>query len=336
VRIAILVGGGQVETLQTSPLLRTLRAGLPDAEITLACPPDSADLATGLDEAVQVLPLRTLAPGGGQWIGDWRRLRRRRVDVALLCTARPRHRLLAYLAGVPRRIGPSGGVSSVLLSDHCPDHGENPGRLWLRLAHLLGISLERHAPGFEPGDEARAAALGRLHSTGLADGRLLVALVPGPSLSGAPPATVAGTLWPGERWAHLANQLERRHGAAVVFVGTDTDERVVEAAAVDVAGPHADLAGELDLRGTAALLGLCDLVVSGDSPLLHLAAGMGTPTVGLFGPTDARRRAPCGETHRAVQALPPAPSKLPSRRAALMERIRVEDVLAAIEIPAPS
>ena len=105
------------------------------------------------------------------------------------------------------------------------------------------------------------------------------------------------------------------------------------AAAVDIAGPHADVTGQLDVLGTAALLGLCDLVVSGDSPLLHLGAAVGTPTVGLFGPTDGRRRGAYGDEHRVVQAVP-----LPGHHHALhhtsggsMEQIRVEDVLAAIE-----
>jgi ADP-heptose:LPS heptosyltransferase len=215
--------------------------------------------------------------------------------------------------------------------------GENRAATWVRLAHLLGISAERHAPRLEPDAEAARQALGQLHSTGIADGRLLVALAPGTGYSDLHGLDPAVTAWDTERWAHLANQLAVRHGAGVIFLGTAEDEEAVQTAGVDVAAPHADLCGELDIIGTAALLGLCDLVVSADSPLLHLAAAVGTPAVGLFGPTSGRRRGPYGEEHRVIQAIAPqgqpdpAASGRSSKPTTLMGRIRVEDVLAGIE-----
>ena len=123
-----------------------------------------------------------------------------------------------------------------------------------------------------------------------------------------------------------------RHGAAIVFVGAAEDEDAATTAATDIAAPHADLTGQLDVLGTAALLQLCDLVICGDSPLLHLAAAVGTPTIGLFGPTDGRRRGAYGAEHRLVQALPQRRGHhLVHGPGGMMEQIRVEDVLAAIE-----
>lgn len=334
-RVIVIVSGGQVETLQASPLLRTLAAA--GGDVTLACPADAVELARSMEGAGEVIALRSLGAHGDpfRWLADWGRLRRRRFDAALICSTTARARLLAYLAGIPRRAGPWRGLTSILLSDHVRDRGDNAAALWLRLAHLIGVSAERHAPRFDPGDEAVTTALGRLHSTGFADGRLLVALAPGRGFT--PHRHDEATLWESERWAHLANQLAARHGAGIVFVGGPDDETTVETAAVDVSAPHANLAGELDLRATAALLGQCDLLVSGDSPLLHLAAAVGTATVGLYGPTDGRRRAPWGEHHRALQALPREgePDRNPLHKPEpLMRRIRVEDVLAAIELGA--
>src|ERR1700690_989727 len=45
VDIAVVVNGGVTETLQSTPLLRTLRAGFPTARISLLCPSSAADLA---------------------------------------------------------------------------------------------------------------------------------------------------------------------------------------------------------------------------------------------------------------------------------------------------
>jgi ADP-heptose:LPS heptosyltransferase len=334
-RILVLVPGRRVEVLQASPLIETLAAGLPGVRITLACWPEAAEIARALDGVDEVVGLRCLDPGAGplSWVAGWARVRRRRFEVAVICSATAPARLLSYLAGIPRRVGPSGGLTTTLLSDHVrPRSGENRAAGWLRCAEVLGIASPRHHPRLEPGAAAEQRALVQLHSSGIADGRLLVALAPGSAHLEIPPRLREAAAWPPERWAHLANQLAARHGAAVLFVGSAEDEAAVDAASMDLAAPHADLTGQLDLLATAALLRHCDLVVSGDSPLLHLAAAVGTPTVGLFGASDGRLRGAYGEEHRVVQAIA-APGAGPARAGSdgLMARIRVEDVLAAIE-----
>jgi ADP-heptose:LPS heptosyltransferase len=94
---------------------------------------------------------------------------------------------------------------------------------------------------------------------------------------------------------------------------------------VDCAAPVVDLSGKLTLVEMAAIAERCDLLIACDSPLLHLAAAVGTPTVGLFGLSDGRRRGPHGTEHRILQALPTGTTPAP------VERIRVDDALAAIE-----
>jgi ADP-heptose:LPS heptosyltransferase len=44
----------------------------------------------------------------------------------------------------------------------------------------------------------------------------------------------------------------------------------------------------------AALLERCSLMVSNDSGPMHIAAAMGTPVVGIFGPTNPRLQGPYG------------------------------------------
>lgn len=334
-RVLVLVWGRQVETLQASPLIRTLRAGIPEATISVACSPAAAVMARALEGVGEVLPTPGLDPRGSPLglLPAWARIRRRRFEVAVVCGTAPQARLLAYFAGIARRVGVGGGLTSLLLSEHLRERrGENRATAWLRLARLLGIAAERHQPHLDPGAAASQRALVQLHSTGIADGRLLVALAPGAGHSDLGPPTSAEATWKPERWAHLANQLAARHGAGVIFVGEGADEAAVTAASVDVAAPHADATGQLDMLGTAALFHLCDLLISGDSPLLHISAAVGTPTIGLFGPTDGRRRGAYGEEHRVVQALPAPGDRAHVRgRGPLMERIRVEDVLAGIE-----
>jgi ADP-heptose:LPS heptosyltransferase len=155
---------------------------------------------------------------------------------------------------------------------------------------------------------------------GVGDGRLLVAIAPGHGFAGG-----AGTPWSPERFAHLANRLATRHGAGVVLVGDPGDRETAESMHLDLAADTVDVCGELDLATTAAVIARCDLLIAADTPLLHVAAAVGTASVGLFGPTNGRARAPAGGQHRVVQALPNGQAP------AALDRIRVDDVLAGIE-----
>ena len=57
-----------------------------------------------------------------------------------------------------------------------------------------------------------------------------------------------------------------------------------------------------DLSTFLAVLKRARLFISGDTGPLHFAAGLGVPTIGLFGPSPAVKWAPLGDPHRALQA----------------------------------
>jgi heptosyltransferase II len=335
VDIAVVVNGGVAETLQSTPLLRTLRAGFPTARIVLVCPSTAADLAEGIPPVDLVIPLAGLRGTRAGGIRLWLALRGLRLDAVFLCTSGAGPTAAAYFAGVSQRSGVGGGMRSLLLTGRVkPRQTENRAQTWLRLAQVAGVHQQLHSPVFEPGPEARRRAEQVLHGTGLADGRLLVAIAPGSGYSDAHGAEAAATAWDPERWAHLANQLSQRHGAGILLVGSPQDRYAVERTKMDLRADATDLVGEIDLSTLAGVIARCDLLVGTDTPLLQLAAAMGTPTVGLFGPTDGARGGAYGRAHRVVQALEPPlyeNSLEEEPNEASMDQIRVEDVLAGIE-----
>ncbi|MFN2569310.1 MAG: glycosyltransferase family 9 protein [Candidatus Dormibacteria bacterium] len=327
--ILVMVTGGLSEVLQATPLLRTLNEGLPGARITLAAPTAARGLSGGLPGTAEIVPLDALSEGvtALRVRAAWPPLRRRRFDAAVLCSTWPRARLLAYAAGIPRRVGPAGGATEILLSEHLsPREGDNDAATWLGLAGFLGVQRRVHDPQFVPEPVARTAGEARLLGSGFEDGRILVAIAPGEGLPGSARTPVAR--WEQDRYAHLANQLGLRHGAAVVLLGTPADRAAVERVLLDLDASVLDLCGELGIDEMAAVVARCDLLVGGDSPLLHLAAAVGTPAVGLFAATDGRRRGPYGPQHRVIQGL----NGMHDNGIAGLSGIRVEDVLAGIEM----
>jgi len=332
VNVAVVVSGGMAETILVTPLLATLREGDPDGRLLLLCPGGAAALVDGLPGATEVQPMRGLdgavGPAGAARL--WYQLRRRRLDAVAICSSDAWVAIAAYFSGVPLRASVRAGASRVLASGTAPaTRTENVARSWLRLASLLGVRGELHKPQFDPGAEAGQRADWLLNASSLADGRLLIAVAPGSGFADAGAAT--GLDWEPERYAHLANLLAMRHGAGIALIGSAEDRDAIERVKLDVGGDVIDLSGTDDPHTLAALLARCDLFVGGDTPLLHLAAAVGTPTVGLFGPTDGVHSGSYGSDHRIVQALGKRVDGRVAAEGAAMDQIRVEDVLASIE-----
>ena len=69
-----------------------------------------------------------------------------------------------------------------------------------------------------------------------------------------------------------------------------------------------NLAGMTSLSETAAVIQKSSLLLSGDSGVLHIAVGLGVPTVSLFGPGRVKKWAPQGERHIVIsKELPCSP-----------------------------
>ena len=122
-----------------------------------------------------------------------------------------------------------------------------------------------------------------------------------PTLRGGDDGIAAGTLaihagckagWPWKKW-HGYGELAG-HFTNVLRVGTTADD--------DVSGTYFatplrwpahvhDATGPRSLRDTARLIGQCTALVANDSGLMHLAAALGVPTLGLFGLTSPAREA---------------------------------------------
>ncbi|MGC1686252.1 MAG: glycosyltransferase family 9 protein, partial [Candidatus Acidiferrales bacterium] len=99
--------------------------------------------------------------------------------------------------------------------------------------------------------------------------------------------------WPAERFGELHGELVRRYGLrGVVSFGPGEDALAREV--IEAAGDAAPISLAMDLSQLMALLRRAKFAVAADTGPLHLAAALGTPVVGLYGPTDPARNGPYG------------------------------------------
>jgi ADP-heptose:LPS heptosyltransferase len=121
-----------------------------------------------------------------------------------------------------------------------------------------------------------------------------------PVIALAPTANWLPKIWPVERFVAAFEALSAGNAVPAVIAGPGPTERAMAAPLLAALPGAIDLVGCLSLPEIAAVLARTALFIGNDSGLMHLAAAAGAPTIGLFGPTNAREYGPAGPNARAI------------------------------------
>jgi len=106
--------------------------------------------------------------------------------------------------------------------------------------------------------------------------------------------------WPAENFARVVEALPPEEGIHVLLLGSPAERGYVERLAAGIRGarvPVHNVAGLTSFAAFVALLGRLTVLLTNDSGPLHIAAGLGTPTVSLWGPGHPAHYAPQGLKH---------------------------------------
>ncbi len=245
------------------------------------------------------LPRTRLALGQQRALA--KRLRAEGYGQALVMPRTWKSALAPSLAGIPQRIGFIGEARFGLINDLRSGERRLP-RMVDRCATLALPKGER-APAEWPLPElkvpASEVAMWR-QRLGLApDGRPVVALAPG--------AVGPSKRWPVAHYAELARRLAAEGQWIWVIGGPGEKELAAQIAPADRTDMR-DLTGT-DLRNAILALAAANAAVSNDSGLLHVAAALGTPAIGIFGPTSPWHWAPLNPIAAVIETA----SHLPCR-----------------------
>jgi ADP-heptose:LPS heptosyltransferase len=295
------------DLLMTLPAIADTRAAAPDAEIDLVVGSWNVEVAQAVRGVSRVLvvdapwlarehsgaTMRSLVQSAIGWRG-------RRYDIAMNFEPDVRSNALLALSGARWTTGYGSAGGGALLdqaleyqtAEHTVENARRlvqavlGGRKGGPVDGLLAIPEARRS-------EASALLAGRTHpliAMHVAGGR-------------------AVKQWDPQRFAAVARDLVDQRGATLVLTGGPGDAALVHAVTRALpAGRVVDLSGVDSLLTVAAALERSDLMISGDTGPMHLAAAVGTPIVAVFGPSDPRRYAPRGPHDRVIRVdLPCAP-----------------------------
>ena len=327
-RILIVRLGSMGDILHSLPVLASLEETFPDWEVDWLVEPRWSPLLEGIEYLSRIVTFDTLGwrekpLSAGSWHGLREAIGTLRdgcYDCALDLQASIKSAAACYVSGAKEIVGfeapwlkePACGVFySRRVSAAGTVHMVETN---LALATALGAKPDPiHFP-LPPGDPAL----------------LPEALGPGGWAVINPGAGWRSKLWPPERYAQVSDVLVREYSLPVVLnCGPGEEELARQVATACRHSRPCTYTGEIP--GLIALLRRARLMVGPDTGPVHLAAALGVPTVGLFGPTDPHRNGPYGPHQKSLRPDGAFTSHSRSARSAeFMEQIQVKEVLETI------
>jgi heptosyltransferase II len=287
--IAIFLPNWLGDLVMATPMLRAVRRHFgTGARLIGILRPHLADVLAGtnwLDERWLFNP-RAKRPQWRHW-ALIRRMRQRRIDVALLLPNSLRAAVLARLGGAKERIGYSRYGRGPLLT-HKLDSPRMNGRLadapvvdyYLKVAEAVGCPPESRRLELVTLAEDEQSADRVWEHLGLRTDGQVIALNPGS-------ANGAARFWPSEHFASLAHIVAERLDHDVLVMCGPKERRLAQEIVRLANHPQVfSMADQpMDFGTAKACIRRTELMVSTDSGPRHVAAAFGKPVVTLYGPT---------------------------------------------------
>lgn len=305
-------------------LLALLKLQAPQTPIDVAAPAWAGELTARMPQVDRHIPLDINRLPPPQWIRARRMLRGRYARATLI----PRSATAAALlrsSGIPQRTGFK-QVRPGLLND---PRGRSPGNFRDRMIRLapkgLNIPDPLPLPQLRTDRDAVAGILERFQLD--APGRPLCALAPGTA------PKMPTKRWPIAQFRALA-ELLLREGYQICVMGGRPEQPLAAELASLAPGRITDLCGRTSAGEAADLMAGAAVAVCNDSGLLHVAAAVGTPVLGIYGPTSPEKYPPLSSRSMVVwERTPCSPCyrpRCPYGNHACMTAVSPEQVMEKI------
>jgi len=346
VRILIVRLSALGDVVATFPAYHLLRQALPGAVIAWAIEAPFASLVKDLPGLDRVVLLRTkrwrtamLSPSTTrETVASIRALRDFRADTAVDFQGTLKSAVAARLSGAPRRIGLAdeelrerGAALFYTERGGSPD-GKRPRHSAERGIELAATVAQRLG-GSSTQSPSRNVSPSASHLPSDENGIIerFIGELGSPFVLLQPGAGWKNKEWGTRRFADLSRILFERRGLRSV-VAWGPEEMQLAKDVIERSGGSATIAPPTKLPEFAYLATRASAVIGGDTGPMHLAAAVGAPTVGIFGPTVAAVHGPWGPKTSTVEA--PLACRPCNRRYGLrkpcLEAILVESVANAV------
>jgi lipopolysaccharide heptosyltransferase II len=292
--------------------VRALKHAYPDTAIDLLALPTSAKVVMGdpdLNEIITYDPNVWRRPKALIQLKNWRKaynllslLHARDYDIAVSVFGRWAG-ILAALSGAKRRVGFGRESYPGLMTDNVR------GRHWRSRDHKHEVDYCLELARAAGAITSTADRIPHLYVDPLAQQQLEQLLeregiVPEKPIIACHISSNNGQSkrWPIPYWATLIDKLIRGQNAQVILTGAPGDISLIASVTHQMEEQALNLAGKTSLPQLVALLKRANLVISGDSGPMHIAAAVETPVIAIHGPTDPALSGPVSPTATVLRS----------------------------------
>jgi len=315
------------DAVMTLPAISAIRATYPRAYIAVLAKPWVADIYAMFSDADDIILYEKKfdSPTGIFRLAN--HIKKKQFDAAILLQNAIEAAIIALAAKIPLRAGYNTDGRGLLLTNSVRRSEAikkvHQTLYYLEMVKALGctpVTTEIHLETKINPLEAQ-----KVLKNFLADCQqtTIIGMAPGATYG-------AAKRWFPERFAQLADQLARQFSPKIIILGSQADEKTVQEIKKLSSAELIDLTGKTTLREAVYLMAHCDLFISNDSGLMHIAGALNIPTVAIFGSTNPLTTGPVGRksviVRREVPCSPCLKETCPTDFQC-MKLISVNDVL---------
>jgi len=332
-KILIFKLGAMGDVVLATPSFRMIRERYPNAFISLIVDKKISSAISACPYLNEIIPVdRKKISNFGYMLKLAKKIRNEGFDLSVDLQNSKWTHMLAFLGAIPVRTGFRRGRMGFLLNraDTMPKVPEAPVKNQFRVLSKAGI--KNFDDRLEMWPEAKALVRVKEALADFSGGRgPLTGFVVGSS------PKWPSKRWPAEYFKTLASRLHSELDCRVVLIGSSLDHEIAgEITGTGSSGHILDMTGKTTSSEMVALIKEMNVIVSGDTAPLHIAAALGIRIVALFGPTDPRRHMPPADhatvlvRHIACQPCYKGECRIADKLACL-RKISVDDALEAVK-----
>lgn len=289
--ILILRSGAIGDVLMSTPLIHNIREYYLDAKLSYLVGKWSAPAVTANPHLDEVVSFEDSIIYQKSLLGVLHLvffLKRRHFDLCFVLDKSWHWGILTWLAGIPQRIGFDRCGEGFALSKAVSfDGSKYELEYYLDLARMLNIPVKHNSIEFYPSKQDRSFAAKLFQKYNLQNKRVVI-LIPGGANN--PSHQMHVKRWPLTNFNKLAGKLIKS-GVKIICLGGKEDLPLISTLYIENLS-IVNLAGQLSIAQSIAIMSRADCVVTPDSGPLHMASAAKTRIIALFGPTPPHRFAP--------------------------------------------
>jgi heptosyltransferase-2 len=322
------------DAVMTTPAIRAIRKRFPNSHVSLLAKPWVMPVFENSEHIDRLL----IYDDKGRHKGIFgkfrlaRDLKKYHFDAVILLQNAFEAALITFLARIPLRVGYNTDVRQLLLTHavSCTDEIKKKHQTdyYLNIIRGIGMKEDNRELYLELNQRDRLRAEKTLLEQHLSLDDKIFGINPGATYGPA-------KQWPLDRYAHLADKIQAFTGGRIIIFGGPNDRNLGKKISQKMQHRPIDLSGKTSLGEAMALIERCDLFITNDSGLMHVAAALDVPLIAVFGSTNSITTGPLSQNSKIVQVplecSPCLRPECPKGHLNCMDQISVEMVFNVVK-----